>query len=253
MSCIKAKLWLGAVALVATACTEQAPTMIASDVDALMDLDLHVPAVSDLDLITMVAEKSAPPPSPLQSDNPEDEDSFGFLDEVGGIFDARTRVGVDVGYAYALGSHQYVGNKGRIVTQADVAFEGAHLGSQKAETEQYGIFLFDGGRVKHIWANAKVFTDHTCGLSVNGTSQHYAWWEFYQARSAPTWGLVSQTSAATPAYQSTCRHETGGYQYGGEPSGDGGVCYYWITYDLDTLEILSADLLFCTSSSGDIW
>ena len=164
------------------------------------------------------------------------------------IRDARTTVGFAGSHAYAYGEHRYTGNKGRIETTVEAAFMDQHLGQRRAVRQQSGLFLFDGGTLKHIFVIARLYTDEQCGLDVHGRSMHSAWWEFFQGTGAPEWGDVHASSAANPYQQPRCGRRssrsdpTGSYQ-----EGDGLSCTYLITYDLDTGEIYDVSLLYCGS------
>lgn len=161
------------------------------------------------------------------------------------IFDAETRVGFEKGYAYALGRHDYIGNVGFVSTTAQVAHNDAYLGSQSAENQNYTPFLLDWGQLKLIWVSAKVYSDHECGLSVQGKSTHKAWWEFFQGTGVSEWGVDSETSQAAPVSQSCSSGGTG--QTTSTDESGGMLCYYLITYDLTTGRILNAELLYCTT------
>jgi hypothetical protein len=167
------------------------------------------------------------------------------------IRDARTMVGLSGISAYAYGEHRYTGNKGRIETTVDAAFSGQHLGERTAIRQQSEIFLLDFGRIKHIWAIARIYTDKQCGLEAHGRSSHSAWWEFYQGVAAPVWGEVVATSDAPPDRQEPCARRDSPYDPTGsyDSSGGGMTCTYLITYDLDTGQIYDVTLLFCSSGT----
>ena len=165
------------------------------------------------------------------------------------IFNARTEAGFKPGFAYAFGTHDYQGNLGRVVTTATASHRDRLLGSQTAETQEYFPFLVDGGFIKKVWTWAKIFTDYTCGVTVSGSSVHSAWWQFFQGRSAPIWGTATKTTQAAPVSQPGCGN-TGGYESANDMGG-GLICYYWITYDLDTGEVVDAKLIACSNSAGD--
>ena len=164
------------------------------------------------------------------------------------ILNARTETGFRPGFAFAFGTHDYSGNIGRIETTARASHRDRFLGSLTAERQDYIPFLTDLGRIKKIWTWAKIFTDETCGVTVGGSSVHSAWWEFFQGRSASSWGRSSISTQGTDSSQPACTGGTGGYEREDlEPGGL--ICSYWITYDLRSGEILSADFLGCVDSS----
>jgi hypothetical protein len=167
------------------------------------------------------------------------------------IFDPETRVGFEPGYAWALGSHRYIGNLGSVTTTAHATYNDMDLGSYTGTRQKYLPFLADWGLVKHIWQQSKIYTDHECGVSVQGYSDHRAWWQFYQAKSAPEWGLARRSSQSGWARQPACANSGTSQVTTGEESAQGTVCYYLITYDLDTGEIVNAEFLFCNSTGGE--
>lgn len=158
---------------------------------------------------------------------------------------AMTNVNILQGEASALGRHRYIGNVGSIDTTVQIVYGETYLGSFTAERQAYTPFIFDFGMEKSIYAYARVFTDHTCGLRVVGSSIHRASWQFYQGRSAPIWGETRRTTQADPESQPECAKRSGRTQIT-ETRPTGMVCTYLITYDLDTGEWLNAELLFCS-------
>lgn len=178
-----------------------------------------------------------------------DEDSLNRPIEQ--IFNARSTGDFQAGFAGVYGTHEYIGNVGRITTTANVSYNQAHLGSMVGTKQQYTPFLGDFGRTKRIDVFPKIYTDKTCGLVVEGSSQHHASWQFYQATSVQNWGVVQEFTQAKPYAQGACSGQTGGFQTENTQPG-GIVCTYWITYDLDTGEIVDAQLLFCSSTGGDV-
>ncbi len=166
------------------------------------------------------------------------------------IFNPHTGVGFGSGHAWAMGRHDYIGNVGSVSTTAHVAFEDQPLGDQDAHRQDYTPFLLDWGISKFIWVQAKVFTDHTCGLSVFGSSDHRASWQFFQGTGVSAWGTARQTSQAAPVTQDGCASSSTS-SGGGSDGSHGSLCYYFITYDTRTGEIVSADFLACTGV-GDV-
>ncbi len=171
------------------------------------------------------------------------------------VFNPRTTTGIAEGhgYVYAIGLHDYIGNMGAIATTAHAAFQDQHLGSYTAERQEYTPFLLDLGVKKGIWATARVYTDKTCGLTALGDSQHSAWWQFFQGRSAPQWGVSKRYSQAQPTYQKACGSTTTTTHTGGDGSTTGMICYVLITWDLDTGQIVDTRILACTGIGDDRW
>jgi hypothetical protein len=95
-----------------------------------------------------------------------------------------------------------------------------------------------------------VYTDHECGLSVQGSSDHRAWWQFWQGRSTAEWGTARRTSQAAPVAQGACAQTGTSQAHVSETQPTGIVCYYLVTYDMNTMEVLRADFLYCTGSGG---
>ncbi len=235
--------------LVASACSQPTPAgplpATFSDAPAV-----NPPLLTQADLTTTDSIHLLPDPS---GDGPTavdfDEDSFDR--PLAQIFNERSTGDFQEGFAGVYGYHDYIGNVGRVSTQAHVSFEHQHLGSAPLNTQQYTPFLLDFGRRKSIWAFPKVYTDQKCGLTVQGSSQHKASWQFYQATSVQNWGVTEKGTQSKPHSQGACTADTGGFE--AEHTQPGGiVCTYWITYDLDTGEIISAELLFCSSTGGEV-
>ncbi len=211
---------------------------------------VHPPVLTRADLVQDESRQSPPRPA---ADGPVtavfEEDSFNR--PLQQIFNARSTGDFQTGFAGVYGTHEYIGNVGKITTTANVTHNREHLGSTVGTNQQYTPFLGDFGRKKKIDVFPKVYTDMTCGLVVEGTSQHQASWQFYQATSVQNWGVVQVFTQATPHAQGACSGETGGFET--EHTRPGGiVCTYWITYDLDTGEIVDAELLFCSSTGGEV-
>lgn len=191
----------------------------------------------------------APPPG--ETPPRADFDGESFNRPLAQIFNERSTGDFQAGFAGVYGYHDYIGNVGRVSTEAHLTFQNQHLGSAPLSTQHYTPFLLDFGRRKSIWAFPKIYTDQTCGLTVQGSSQHRASWQFYQATSVQNWGVTEEGTQSKPYSQGACSGDTGGFQ--AEHTQPGGiVCTYWITYDVDTGEIISAELLFCSSTGGEV-
>lgn len=171
------------------------------------------------------------------------------------LFNVRTVTGLaeDYGYVFAIGLHDYIGNMGAISTTAHAAFDDQHLGSYTAERQNYTPFLLDFGTVKDIWASARVYTDKTCGLTALGDSKHSAWWQFFQGRSAPMWGVSMSYSQAQPTRQRACASTSTAVYGGGDGSTTGMICYVLITWDLETGQVVDTTVLACTGTGDEQW
>lgn len=223
-------------------------TPTAMNEQSVEPLDFFVPPVAPDVLADFAYDTLSAEPAPDGPDEPALID--GVPRPLQQIFSAQTRVGYDHGYAWALGSHRYIGNVASIATTAHVAYGSAHLGSQTANKQDYMPFLLDFGTVKFIWVQPKVYTDHDCGLSVQGNSDHRAWWQFYQGRSTAEWGTARRTSQAAPVAQGACAQSGTSQAHISETQPTGIVCYYLVTYDMNTMEVLRVDFLYCTGSGG---
>lgn len=242
------------VATVASGCDDPHPTdPLEGQDDSIaagpVDLMLRIPALTN----EMLTTRSFVELTPDSATSPQAGPAGAPLEmrPFQQVFDPRTRVYFQDGYSAALGIHQYVGNVGSIRTTANVDYRAQYLGSHTSEKQQYFPFLLDFGRLKSIWVEAKVFSDHECGLNIGGDSSHAASWQFFQGGSAPLWGTSRMPSQAQPVSQPGCSRRTG-ESTGAEAQPGGSTCYYLITYDLDTGEILNADFLYCTSGGGTV-
>jgi len=224
--------------------------------DEAVDLVLTWPALSaKARTPAEIVEVSDSRPAGIISDTPDDD---GPPENVSAtIIGPITRVGFTPTYAYSNGRHSYTGNVGRVTTEARVTFDGQTLGVQPAERQNAAAFMLDWGEIKSIWAEAYVFTDQSCGLRVNGSSLHYAWWQWFMGGPAPRWGDASASSQAfPPASQPGCAEDpipdSGGNSStdGGSDHGDMVTCWYWVTYDPYTGEIYDAQFLYCDDVEG---
>jgi hypothetical protein len=171
------------------------------------------------------------------------------------LFNVRTRTGLETndGYVFSYGLHDYIGNVGAVETTAHAVFDDKYLGSYTAERQDYTPFLLDFGTVKSIWAFARVYTDKTCGLTALGDSKHSAWWQFFQGRSAPMWGVSTTYSQAEPSRQPACASTSTVWGGGGDDSTTGMICYVLITWDLETGEVVDRTVLACTGTGNEQW
>jgi hypothetical protein len=234
-----------------SACDHLGPTQPA-EAPAAEQLSLVAPLLTQADLRS-VSEVVNPDPLGVDVVPDRVSDVMGTLRRpIQQIFNPATRARLGSGYAAALGVHNYIGNLSSIYTTAQVTYNDQHLGSHVAQRQVYGPFFLNLGAMNHMWVDSKVYTDKTCGLTVDGSSDHRAWWQFYQGRSAPVWGMAQRPSQALPVSQSRCSSGTG-ERSGAEAMPGGMVCTYLITYDLETGVIVSVALLYCTSTGGELW
>ena len=133
----------------------------------------------------------------------------------------------------------------------DVRRTGSGDPSRRSDTDATP-FLLDWGIVKSISTEAYVFTGQDCGLAVAGNSHHEASWQWFLAGPVPNWGSASMSSQAfPPVEQPPCdpvEQPNGGGGGGGSSGGGSLTCWYWVTYDQHTGEVLDAD-----SSTAKRW
>lgn len=243
-------LILALIALLSAVGCDQPATTAPSVTDAVESLALNAPVLTSADLVA--TRKTAVVQTPETNPARVSGDNLDMSRPLQQIFNERTSVAFEPGYVRGFGTHQYIGNVGAVSTTTQVTFQNQHLGSQAAEAQDYTPFLFDFGSVKRIWVSAKVFTDHECGLTGHASSQHSASWQFFQGTGAPLWGKSGEPSQADPKSQGGCSSGTG-TGFGTQYAPAGMVCTYLITYELDTGIIVDAELLYCTSSGGEMW
>lgn len=243
--------------VVTLGCTDESATAPpAAPVSAPADLVFTLPGVSPETFVHAVTEEVEPAarPAGVLDDGSEPPDSP-TTTEMGRIFNEITKVGFGAGYAYSSGRHSYTGNTGKVSTEAVVSYGGEVIGRQPASRQDYIPFLNDFGQVKEIWADAFVFSDEDCGLSVNGSSEHWAWWQWFLVIPSK-WGEVYVTSQAfPPASQGECTEPDWSYNGAGTDAstethwGDP-TCWYLVTYDPYTGEVLDAEFLYCDDVEG---
>jgi hypothetical protein len=251
---------LHAAGLLALVACEDTATSIPRDfVEPLgAELALAVPTdVRDRLVVRTFTVDSVRPDGPARSEHlgygsyPSDP-SYEVYDDLpaAGIWNAETRASFLPGQVSVIGSHEYIGNKSSIDTRGSVSFEGSVIGTSQAYTENSFPFPIPMLSPRYIWAEARIYTDRTCGLSAWGDSSHAAWWEAVLGGPVFTFARIQRTSHADRAYQAACstplppsNTNTGNTYTGG---GGEGVCYVWITYDLYSGEIYDQQLLFCT-------
>lgn len=213
-----------------------------SGVETPIDHALSAPLIDAADLVHRTSVTRTPPPGPggPQASDVGDDFTIRPLQQVTG---EHTSASFREKEFRLLARHSYIGNVGVITSTANVTLDGMHFTSQVSESQEYTPFIIDFGRVKRMFHETIVHLPGTCGFSGGGSSQHKAWWQFYQGRSAPEWGVVNEPSYAKLAY-GPCERATG--ERGGTMTDEGGrVCTVLITYDLNTNEILNVEVLTC--------
>jgi hypothetical protein len=233
--------------LVVAACAD-APTTgpLVPEDDLLSGLDLMVPALGpetgvvwSTEGVDALVEASD---GPLAAEAQKAISPWG--NEASAIYDARTIAGFEPGGAWAMGEHRYQGNKGRVDTEVTAVFDGTEIGSQSAYRLADWSFWLDFGWVKHISAIAHFYTNHECGLTTWGNSNHEAWWEAVPGANIATFGKIGVSTSSQPEHQPGCAPPSGGGGGGGGAI-EGAYCWVSIWYDIETGEVLEYDILFC--------
>lgn len=242
------------LSLAVVACGEHRPKSIMDPVvEVPSDLAFRFPDATDEMLIhtEVGGGTSADTPAAVLSEQDDPEEVTPDYDAVAKIVSASTRVGFNPGYAYSAARQRYTGNHGEIETAATVTYAGRIIGIQPASRENTVPYLLDFGNEKTIWVDAYVFTDQQCGLEVDGSSFHSASWQWFLGTVA-NWGEDSETTQAfPPVAQDSCEEEVFIDEGTGSagPEGDGLVtCWYLVTYDLNTGEVIDAEFLYCDGS-----
>ena len=212
-----------------------APWML---VDSSMDEDQSAPAGP-----ARVIEEGEELPPP--SDETIDPSTVPESD----IWNARTTVGFQTGSAWAMGRHDYQGNKSDITTRVTVSLDGTVIGSQSAYVLEDIFFLADFGLPKSLQAIARAFVSQECGLMARGDSDHAAWWEAVPGLNFTSFNKSALTTySPEPAFQPECAPPPPPTTGGG--GGDGGYCLVSIWYDPYTGEVVDWEILYC--EGGDI-
>jgi hypothetical protein len=246
-----------AAALLTAACTEHEPTGIAAGVpDIVSSLDLAIPGdVRDRLIVRNISEKTYESPmGPARNEHLGEGTYSGSeesIDVTAGIWNARTRANFLPGMLSAIGSHEYQGNRGSVDTEARVTYQGATVGTQRSYAQDTYPFLLDALRTHFIWTEARIYTDRECGLSGFGSSAHRASWEAVFGGPVFNFSEIARSSTSSIEYQGACGSpppttNTGGTFSSASGGGGDAVCYVWITYDIDTREVIDQQLLFCT-------
>jgi hypothetical protein len=240
-----------------SACADDVPTGVPADgQDLLANLDLTIPtALRGHSVVRTISEKELIEGAPARTEHLGYGTYPGtgneWINAVAAIWNARTRAYFLPGQFSAVGSHDYGGNKGAIETQATVKYQGTVIGTERAYREDsYPFLLAPFFGALSIWAEARIYTDRECDLTGFGGSQHHAWWEAVMGGPVFDFSRVGMSSMSELESQPACAvspptTNTGGS--GGSGNGGGeGVCYVWVTYDLDTGQIYHQELLYCT-------
>jgi hypothetical protein len=242
-------------ALLTAACNEDTPTAAP---EVLSDLALAVPSdLADRLVVRTVSERGSPGGGPARSEHlgygsydwPPDENP----DVAAAIWNERTRANFVPGALSVIGSHNFQGNKGSIETDATVNYQGVTVGTQRSIGQEVYPFLLDALREHYIWTEARIFTDRECGLTGFGSSRHSASWEAVFAGPVFNFSEIIRSTTSEYERQPDCDAPppppppTAGTG-SSFTSGGGGeaVCYFWLTYYIDTSDIIEAELLFCT-------
>ena len=251
-------LGLAVLAATLTACDEPSPAS-PDGLALLSSLDVRAPLITRADLVTTTYTRHPAPdggPAATQTPSAGVDGPAGITTDwsdvpLPQIYEARTEVGFFDGAPFSMGIHDYTSNKASVETTAHVTFNSQHLASKTGQAEDYTPFLINFVNFrKTISASALVYSDKTCGLSVQGESTHKAWWQFFLAGPTPTWGTAARTTFARPVSQGGCAATA--TRTASMDEGDGVVCYYVLTYELATGKIVAADLLYCTSPNGEL-
>jgi hypothetical protein len=255
MSPTRALCALLAFSVVTTACAEDLSTSIANPASEIPpDLVFRFPDAGDETLTHTEVDRVASTDAPAAVLNEDDlEEVTPDYDAVAKIVSASTWVGFDPTYAYSSARQRYTGNHGQISTTATVTYAGQVLGVQPASREHTVPYLLDFGNEKTLWVDAYVFTNQECGLKVDGSSSHSASWQWFLGTVA-NWGEDSETTQAfPPVEQEPCQEEipVGDSGTGGGAEGDGGggsnlmTCWYLVTFDLGSGDVVDAQFLYC--------
>lgn len=253
MSASRALCAVMLLSLSAAGCSEEAATAVAAPGHEMAeDLSFRFPDATKETLIHAEVDDAATSTAPAavihDGDLAPPPDAA-----VAKIISALTWVGFSPTYAFSSARQTYTGNHGEITTTATVTFDAKVIGVQPSSRESTMPYLLDAGRSKTLWVDAYVFTDQQCGLKVDGSSLHVASWQWFLGAVA-NWGKDSETTQAfPPVEQEPCVEEnamdgpgtgTGG---GSGDSGSGGLvsCWYVVTFDLKTGEVVDARFLYC--------
>jgi hypothetical protein len=227
----------------------------------IANLGITIPTdVRARSVVRTISEKKLPAGGPARTEHLGYGTYSGYenepIDAVAGIWDHKTRANFLPGHLSVVGSHEFSGNKGSVDTEGTVRFQGTIVGTQRAfaqDTYPFVLAIFDP--VHFIWTEARIYTDRECGLTGHGASAHRASWEAVMGGPVFAFSEIARSSTSDLESQPECTGSTpppANPTTGAGGSGGGGesVCYIWITYDLDSGEILHQQLLYCTDGGG---
>lgn len=180
-----------------------------------------------------------------------DLETFQAENPMANIYDPRTGASFPPGQAQVVGSHQFTGNVSTIDVTANLAFLDKPLAEVQAHAMKSEGLVY-GLEKSTLLGVARIYTDKECGLELNGSSKHMAKWETLTPGTI-TWGEVRLGTQAEPARKPDCEKEITDGDGAGISSPDGMICYYLITYDLETGEIYDAELITCDSGGGELY
>jgi len=256
MSHLRAVCAIAVLTASAVACSEEPATSVPlAEVDVPVDLAFTFPDVTNRTLIGRVVERveDASAPAAVLSDG----ESLSSEDPPpppvpSKLISVLTEVGQQDGRAYSRARQRYTGNHGEISTTATVSYQGTVIGTSTQFRENTIPFLTDWGQEKTLITETYVFTDQRCGLRVEGRSEHVASWEWFLGQ-VSSWGKDAMSSVGFPPYdQPPCEEVVepyGGTGSGAESGGSEGqevvTCWYLVTIDYQTGEIVDSRFLYC--------
>ena len=256
MSHLRASCAVAVLVASLVACSEEPTTSVPlAEVGTPVDLVFTFPDVTNQTLIRReieVVEDGAGPAAVLYDEDPSLEDDPPPPPVEPKLISVLTEVGHQDGYAYSRSRQRYTGNHGEISTTATVTYQGTVIGTTTQYRESTVPYLLDFGQEKSLIVETYVFTDQRCGLRVEGRSEHVASWQWFLGQVA-NWGKDAATSVGFPPYdQPPCEEVVEPYGPGGGGAESGGsegnevvTCWYLVTIDYQTGEIVDARFLYC--------
>jgi hypothetical protein len=255
MSHVRALCAIAVLVAAAVACSEEPATSVPrAEVGVPVDLAFTFPDVTNETLIRreshVVEDASGPAPvlsEPSSLDDPPPPPLPSKL------LSTLTQVGHQDNYAYSSARQRYTGNHGEISTTATVTYQGTVIGTTTQFNESTVPYLTDlFGQEKTLLVETYVFTDQRCGLRVEGRSEHVASWQWFLGP-VSNWGRDARTSVGFPPYdQPPCEEAIEPYGPGGGGAESGGsegnevvTCWYLVTIDYQTGEIVDSRFLYC--------
>jgi len=256
MSQMRALCAIALLAAVTVACSEEPATAVpTAEVAAPVDLVFTFPDVTNRTLIRReveIVEAPSGPASVLYDEDPSSPEDPPPPPAPSKLITTATQVGYRDRYAHSSGRQSYTGNHGEISTTATVSYEGTVIGTTTQFNESTVPFLTDFGVEKTLAVETYVFTDQSCGLRVEGRSEHVASWQWFLG-SVANWGRDARTTVGFPPYEQPPCEEVieplgpggGGAEGGGAEGEEVVTCWYLVTIDYRTGEIIDAQFLYC--------